>query len=103
MRVLLDEQIDHRLKPLFDAGFTVVTVQERGWGSMKDGALLRATQAEFDALVTMDRGIPHQQKVQSLSLGIIVVRAVSNRRADVAPLIPRVNDALRAVGPGQVV
>jgi predicted nuclease of predicted toxin-antitoxin system len=103
MRVLLDEQLDHRLKPLFDRDFVAVTVHERGWGSMKDGALLRAAQAEFDALVTMDRGIPHQQKVQALSLGIVVVRAMSNRRADVAPLIPKVNDVLREIGPGEVV
>jgi hypothetical protein len=51
----------------------------------------------------MDRGIPHQQNVRVLSLGIVIVRAASNRRADVAPLIPRVNDALRAVRAGEVV
>ncbi len=84
MRVLLDEQLDHRLKPLFDRDFAVETVRERGWRSMKDGALLLAAEAEFDALVSMDRGIPHQHKVQALSLGIVIVRAMSNRRADVA-------------------
>lgn len=42
MRVLLDENIDRLLKPLFDAAFEVVTVHELGWSSMQNGELLRA-------------------------------------------------------------
>ena len=103
MRVLLDEQLDGRLKPLFDSSFEVVTVLERGWGSLKNGQLLRAAQAEFDAMVTMDRGIPHQQNLREISLGIVIVRAYSNRRQDVAPFIPQVNAALRTIRPGEVV
>jgi predicted nuclease of predicted toxin-antitoxin system len=102
MRVLLDEQLDRRLRLLFAPEFQVSTVLEQGWSGMDDEALLRAAQNEFDVLVTMDRGIPHQQNVRDISLGVIVVRAFSNRRRDVAPLIPRVNEALRIVGPGQV-
>jgi hypothetical protein len=68
MRVLLDEQIDKRLKPLFDPSFVLLTVKERGWDGLKNGNLLRAAQAEFDALVTMDRGIPHQQNLGALTL-----------------------------------
>lgn len=80
MRVLLDEHLDRRLRLLFDPEHEAVSVRERGWGGMKDGALLRAAQVEFDVLV-MDRGIAHQQKVGGLSLGIILLRAHSNRRA----------------------
>lgn len=103
MRVLLDEQLDHRLKTLFDADFEVATVVELGWGGLEDGEMLRAAEQEFDALVTMDRGIPHQQNLRNLDLGIVLIRAFSNRRAEVAPLIPQVNVALRTVEPGAVV
>ncbi len=103
MRVLLDEQLDHRLKPLFDVDFEVATVVELGWGGLEDREMLRAAEKEFDALVTMDRGIPHQQNLRNLALGIVLIRAYSNRRADVAPLIPQVNVALRTVESGQVV
>ena len=103
MRVLLDEHLDRRLRPLFDAAHQVTTVQERGWGGMKDGALLHAAQEEFDALVTMDRGIAHQQNLRGLSLGIVLLRASSNRRADTAPLIPQVNRALAVVRAGAVI
>ena len=103
MRVLLDEHLDRRLRPLFDPAHEVITVGERGWGGMKDGALLVAAQAEFDVLVTMDRGIAHQQKVDGLSVGVIVPRAHSNRRADTAPLIHAVNAALQTIQAGELV
>jgi uncharacterized protein (DUF433 family) len=35
MRVLLDENVDRRLKRHFDAEFEVVTVSERGWSGTK--------------------------------------------------------------------
>lgn len=68
MRVLLDEHLDRRLRLLFDPEHEVVSVGERGWGGMRDGALLQAAQVEFDVFVTMDRGIAHQQKLGGLSL-----------------------------------
>ncbi len=102
MRVLLDEQLDQRLRTLFDPEFHVETVRFRGWDGVADGQLLRLAAAEYDALVTMDRGIPHQQNVEGFSLGIVVLGAISNRRADTAPLVPAVSDALRSIRPGQV-
>ena len=103
MRVLLDENVDWRLKPLFDVSIEAVTVVEHGWGGLTNGTLLRAAQAEFDALLTMDRSLPHQQNVRAFDLGFVVVRASSNRYRDVAPLMPAINDALLAVAPGDVV
>src|SRR5215207_3754339 len=103
MRVLLDENVDRRLKPLFDEGMEVLTVRERGWGSLSNGALLAAAQSEFDALVTMDRNIPYQQNLASLTLGLVVIRAFNNRKATVEPLMPEVNRALAEIQPGQVI
>ncbi|HEY7770847.1 hypothetical protein [Longimicrobium sp.] len=103
MRVLLDEQIDRRLKERFGAEFEVRAVLDVGWGSLENGALLRAAEREYDAFVTMDRGIPHQQNIPSLKIGIVVVRAKSNRLEDVSPLVPQIEAALRASKPGTVV
>jgi predicted nuclease of predicted toxin-antitoxin system len=103
MRVLLDEHLDRRLKPLFAPEFEVVTVHEHGWSGKKNGALLQAARVEFDALVTMDRSIEHQQNLGDLELSIVVLRAASNRRQDTAPLIPRVKAVLATIGPGEVV
>jgi len=59
MRILLDENIDRRLKRLFDSQFDVVTVSEYGWSGTKNGELLQLAEKEFDALVTMDRNIQY--------------------------------------------
>jgi predicted nuclease of predicted toxin-antitoxin system len=102
MRVLLDEQLDQRVRVLFGPEFQVQTVRYRGWDGLADGELLQRAAAEYDALVTMDRGIPHQQNVAGLPLGIVLLGAISNRRADTAPLIPAVCEALRSIQAGQV-
>jgi hypothetical protein len=103
MRVLLDEHLDRRLKPLFAPEFQVVTVLERGWSGKQNGALLEAAQTEFDAFVTMDRSIEHQQNLDGLDLRIVILHAISNRRQDTAPLIPQVNAALATARPGEAV
>src|SRR2546423_1497249 len=65
MRVLLDENMDRRLKQHFDPDFHVVTVTERGWNGKKNGELLRAAEVEFDALVTMEEVPPPRPGGQS--------------------------------------
>ena len=62
MRVLLDEHIPRKLKWRFKPRLStqepidVITVPERGWDGVKNGALLRLAAPEFDVLVTMDAG-----------------------------------------------
>ena len=99
-RVLLDENVDRQLKPLFDADFEVLTVQERGWDGLKNGELLRSAAAEFDAFVTMDRKLLYQQNLKALDLAVVVIRSISNAFVDVAPLMPKVNAAVRSAGVG---
>jgi hypothetical protein len=48
MRVLLDENVDRRLKRLFDDEFEVETVTERGWSGKSNSELLRMAEQEFD-------------------------------------------------------
>lgn len=103
MRVLLDENVDRLLKPLFASEFEVLTVRERGWHGKRNGELLRIAAQEFDAFVTMDANLEFQQKLTVLKLGVVVLRATSNAYSVVAPLIPKVNDALRAIRPGEVI
>ena len=99
-RLLLDENVDRQLKPLFDAHLEVLTVQDRGWDGLSNGTLLRAAAAEFDVFVTMDRNLPYQQNLSVIDMSVVVIRSVSNAFVDVAPLMPAVNVAVRAAGPG---
>lgn len=89
MRVLLDENMPRGLRELFDGGVEVVTVGYRGWRGTKNGELLRKARAEFEAFVTTDRGIPHQQNLSEVDMGIVVLEAPSNRLEDLAQHLGR--------------
>jgi hypothetical protein len=103
MRVLLDKQLDHRLRHDFSPQFHVMTVEGRGWKGEKSGALLRLAAAEFDAFITMDRGIEHEQNWAVLDLVIVLVVARTNRYADVKPLVPAIESRLASITPGQLI
>ena len=94
--------MDRHLKPFFEADLDVLTVQERGWDGLQNGALLRAAATEFDVFVTMDRNLPYQQNLKGVALAVVVIRSVSNAFVDVAPLMPKVNAAVRSADVGKV-
>ena len=78
MRVLLDEQVPVDLASALQ-GHSVDTVVGRGWTGITNGELLRRMAGEYDALVTMDRGIEFQQNLTAMAVGVLLVRAPSNR------------------------
>lgn len=88
MRVLLDECVDRRLaKDIL--GHDVRTVPEAGWTAFTNGEFLGRAEHEFDAFVTVDRNLPFQQDLSRFSVVVIVLRAPSNRLADLRGLIPQ--------------
>ncbi|MGH2359008.1 MAG: DUF5615 family PIN-like protein [bacterium] len=101
MRVLLDEQLPVDLAAAFQ-GHSVDTVVRRGWTGVTNGELLRRMGTEYDALVTMDRGIEFQQNLARVSVGVRLVRAPSNRMVHLLPLVPAILEALPALKPGQL-
>jgi hypothetical protein len=56
----------------------------------------------FDALVTVDRRLPFQQDLSRFSIAVIVLRARSNRIADLRALVPSLLEALPRARRGQV-
>ena len=105
MRVLLDENVPRKLARAFAPGCDVTTVQQHGWSGVLNGELLRRADAEFEAFVTLDRGIEYQQDLADLSIRIAIVRAFSNTLDDPLPLVPSTPSALegwlpRGPGPG---
>lgn len=60
MRLPLDECVPKRLRRE-PPGHDVRTVQEAGSAGVKNGAQLRAAHGQFDALLTVDQGVEHQQ------------------------------------------
>lgn len=102
MRLLLDEMLPRKLAPLFSPGFEATTVRQKGWGQKKNGELIEAARREFNVLVTMDRGIPHQQNLTDVDLTLVLLEAQSNRLEDLAPLIDEVKAALARARPGEI-
>ena len=99
MRILLDENLDWRLKR-FLPGHEVESVQLNGWAGVKNGKLLALAAENFDAFITMDGNIQFEQNYSKLKLTLIALRAHSNRLADTSPLMPKVLAALPALSPG---
>jgi hypothetical protein len=102
MRVLLDECVPRQLKrELTD--FTVSTVQDMGWAGLTNGELLSVAAGQFDAVLTVDRGLAFQHDTSRLELGIVIVEAASNDVDDIRPLLPAARAALKVIAPGQCV
>jgi len=56
----------------------------------------------FDALVTVDKSLRHQQNLSIRSFGVIVLRAKTNRITDLLPLVPELRAVLDEIRPGEV-
>jgi predicted nuclease of predicted toxin-antitoxin system len=102
MRLLLDENLDWRLRrDLLDHQVESVPLIE--WAGIENGELLRkAIEAGFDVLVTMDTNMVHQQNIGRYAIGVVALRAASNRLADTRPLMPALLALLPDVKPGTV-
>jgi hypothetical protein len=71
-----------------------------GWTKIKNGALLMLASQRFDVFVTVDRNLSFQQNLDSVSLAVIVLRAKTNRLADLRPLVPSLLVAIESALPG---
>ena len=101
MRVLLDENLPRALAAHLGE-HDVRTVQAEGWAGTKNGELLQRAESHFDALLTMDRGLPHQQKLGVSGLRIVIIRAQSNRMIHLTPLVDTIEQTLAAMPPGEL-
>jgi hypothetical protein len=102
MRLLLDECVPKRIKHDL-AGHDVRHVCDMGWSSKRNGDLLKLMLAErFEALLTVDQHIEFQQNVRASGIGVVVVRARTNRLKELRPLVPQILEALSKVTAGEL-
>ena len=91
------------------------TAQERVWWSRsqdrkrggswrsEEWRLLRAAEGVFDALITVDQGIPYQQNLKSFQLAVVVLIAKRNKYELLKPLISKALESLESLKPGSVI
>lgn len=99
MKILLDENLDWRLGRDLP-GHEVDSVPKIGWAGVKNGELLRRANSTHDVLITMDKGIYHQQNLSGLRLVIIALQAKTNRLAETRLLMPEVLRVVASIQPG---
>lgn len=73
MKLLLDENLPKRLKLHFP-DHQVLTVREMGRNGIKNGELLTLMlNEEFEALLTFDKNIQHQQNFSKYPVAVFVL------------------------------
>jgi predicted nuclease of predicted toxin-antitoxin system len=103
MKILLDECIPRKLRYRL-RDHECRTVLEAGLAGKKNGPLLDlAESAGFEIFVTMDKGLEYEQNLAGRSIAILILRAKSNRLADLLPLVPDVLRAVKLARKGEIV
>jgi len=98
MRCLLDENIPQKLRRGLSE-FDPVTVQYAGFSGLKNGELLKASEAAgFDVLVTGDKTLEYEQSMKDRRIAVVSLSAphwhfVKDHAA-------RIADAIRGATPG---
>jgi len=87
VKVFVDECVDWRLARDI-VGHEVKTARQIGWSTIENGEPLALAAKEFDVFITVDRNLSFQQHLPAFTIAVIVLRAVSNRLADLQPLVP---------------
>lgn len=101
MRILLDESLPWPLARL-PPGHEVRTVSAAGWTGTRNGDLLKLAAGSFDAFLTADQNLEHQQNLDALPIAVVVLIAPTNRIEALQPLIPALLRALATLTPGQL-
>ena len=102
MRVLLDESVPRQLRRHLPE-HVVRTARDMQWDGKSNGELLALARDNFDAFITADQHIEHQQNITEEDIPIIVLIARGNRIADYLPIISDILSALSNVKRGEVV
>jgi hypothetical protein len=99
MRILFDHGTPAPLRRAL-TGHSVATAFEMGWTELDNGALLRAAEIEFDALITTDQNLRYQQNLTGRRLAILVLPTTSWPK--IRGYEPQIAAAINALRPGDI-
>lgn len=90
MKILLDESVPRKLAFDFPKEHEVKTVRDMNWLGNRNGDLLKLmTENNFELFITVDRNLPYQQNLQSVTVPICILRGIDNTRERLRLLIPK--------------
>jgi predicted nuclease of predicted toxin-antitoxin system len=77
VKVLLDEDLDHRLRKML-APHDLFTVRYLGWAGLKNGELLSIAERNgVEVFLTGDQGLKYQQNLLRRQIAIVVLSATN--------------------------
>lgn len=101
MRILLDENVTPRFAKLL-VGHEVTSVAGSSLRSLSDYELLAVARDRFDAFITMDKGILHQQNLRDCLLIVVLMKGPNNRYETLEPMATLVLEFLESAVPGAI-
>ncbi|MFN8297479.1 MAG: DUF5615 family PIN-like protein [Chitinophagales bacterium] len=102
MKLLLDENLPKRLKADL-ADHNVSTVWEMGWSGKKNGELLKLMiENGFDALLTFDKNLQHQQNFTKYNIPVLLLVASKNTYSLLQHLAPLIQETLQTSLPSGI-
>jgi hypothetical protein len=102
MKVLLDDVFPNDSSRA--SGHDCRTVPEVGLAGRKNGELLALAEAAgFEAFLTIDRGIEHEQNLRGRSIAVVLIRAKSSRLSDLQPTASDILRVLDSIHSGELV
>ncbi|UYZ63767.1 hypothetical protein [Hymenobacter weizhouensis] len=73
----------------------VFTVRDKGWNGIKNGELLQLMLDEgFDALLTFDKNLQHQQNFTKYTITVFVLSATISQYQVLTALSPQIHEHL---------
>lgn len=94
MRLLLDENLPKRLKLDFPE-HEIYTVRDKEWNGIKNGELLQLMiKNNFDALLTFDKNLQHQQNFSKYTIAVFVLVTKINSYEELTKLTPKIKEYL---------
>jgi hypothetical protein len=89
-----DENLPKRLKLDFPE-HEIYTVRDKSWDGKKNGELMRLmVDDNFDALLTFDKNLQHQQNFKKYTIPVLVLNASNNTYLTLKDLVPKIKEAL---------
>jgi glutamate racemase len=77
VRILFDQGTPAPMRHLL-VGHAIMTANELGWSTLKNGELLAAAEAEgFELFVTTDTNLKYQQNLVGRQIGVVVLGTTS--------------------------
>ena len=100
MKILFDACCPRPLRKYLTA-HEVITAQQKGWGELRNGELLKQAQDEFEVMISTDSNIKYQQQLPSYDIALIVLRSVTGQVDELATLMSDCEKALQLIQRGE--